>query len=193
MARRRWAWRSRRRPREWRRSRQCVCCRAPVGSAQRRVDNRPFRQVLAIRVDDLQERRLLDRVDGFVHVADTGQLDDDLIVTARLNERLADAETVYAAFERLAGALQRVAVDRDSSNGLGLQDDLEAALQVETLLDGMRGAHSRDVVVGTGQGDPGRKQGQHDDECQRHPGARPQSAVPFLGSSDVGRPNVRPT
>ena len=119
--------------------------RASVGGSERRVDYGSGRQILSVRVDDFQQRGLLQDPNRLLRIVDAGQLDDDLVVAAGLDERLADAKTVHPPLERLASAFQGAAIERLTRDRARLQDDLETALQVETLANGVRGPDAADV------------------------------------------------
>ncbi len=117
---------------------------------------------------------MLEDPDRFLRVIDAWEFDNNLIITARLYERLTNAETVHPALERLAGSFQGVAVKRLSHDWARLQHDLKSSLKIETLTDGMSSSNADDVEVRTGKRDPAGNNGQQDDECQSQQGSIPQ-------------------
>jgi hypothetical protein len=94
---------------------------------------------------------LLQNPNRFLRIRDTRQFDDDLVIASRLNQRLADAETIDPAFERAASAFQRILVNGLAGNRAGLQDDLESSLKIETLMDRMTSPEPLDVKCRTGK------------------------------------------
>jgi hypothetical protein len=80
-------------------------------------------------------------------IVDSWQLDDDLIVAPRLDQRLAHAKTVHPALECLAGTFQRVSIKCLARDRARLQDDLEPALQIKTAVNRMRSPETADVEI----------------------------------------------
>src|SRR5690606_35585655 len=81
---------------------------------------------------------------------------------------LAHAERVDAALDRVTGAEECVAADRLPGRRLGLEDHLQAALEVEPLMDGDAVALPVEgVEYPVGEVNPDRAQREQDDEDQR--------------------------
>jgi hypothetical protein len=108
-------------------------------------------------VDDFELGRLLKDGDRFLRVFDAWELDDDLVVTTGLDQRLADPKAVHPPFERVSGAVEGLFVNLLAGRRAGLKLDLEAALQVETLPDWTILLEARDVPCAAGEVDPRRE------------------------------------
>ena len=104
-------------------------CVLEVGTRKDRV---------AVLILELEHRRLADRLDGGVRVLDTRQLDDDAALALALDDRLREAERVDALLHDGDDAVHRIVVDLGDIRILCLEHDVRAALQVESLADGIR-------------------------------------------------------
>jgi hypothetical protein len=84
---------------------------------------------------DLVERQLRglsDHLRGLARILDAGKLDDDAVLAGAGEGRLGDAEGVDAPTDDAEGAVGGLGVGLDAFGVTGLEDDLGAALQVET-------------------------------------------------------------
>ena len=81
--------------------------------AERRVDDRSRLEGTVPAGSMISSSAVCCRMrDRLLRIVDAWQLDDDLIVAARLDQRLADAETIDPPLEGLSRAFQGVAVER---------------------------------------------------------------------------------
>jgi hypothetical protein len=112
-------------------------------------------------VVELELSRGAHLVDRALRVLDVREPDGDLVAAGALDLRLGHAERVGTLPDRLDGVVQRLlGHHRHLRRGLALVDELDAALQVEAELRGLRGD------------DPARRrqQEQHDREDRQVPG-----------------------
>jgi hypothetical protein len=151
-----------------------------------------------LRVDDLEQRRLAQHLDRLLRVVDARQLDDDLVVAAGLDQRLADAEAVDAPLEGPPRPLQRFLVDLLAGDRARLHHDLEPALEVEPLPGRVPRLEPADVEHRPRQRDPAGEERQQHDPDQHMPGANPHAE--HLGpptrrppAPTIGRPARRPS
>ena len=105
------------------------------------------------------------------------QLDDDLIIAARLDHRLADAEAADAALDRVARAGQLVRPDRLTRHRTGLQEDLQPPLQVEPLPDRQVLLPAQRIERGTRSDDPARQEAEDDNTDEDIPRSEAQGST----------------
>src|SRR5262249_32632098 len=98
--------------------------------------------------------------------------DADLVVAAGADDRLADAETVDASLDGVARAVQDIFIEFLTGGRLRLKENLDAALQVESLVDGDAPLDAGEVGGLTGEIDPDRDGGHDDDEDEHVPGTK---------------------
>ena len=123
----------------------------------------------------------------FLGIGDAWQLDDDLVVTPSLDHGLADAESVDASLQRRAHAVERRPIDRLAGNGLSLEDELQATLEIESLPNGVCRAETVNIEVRARKGDPCRDDGEHDDEREGPPVPSAQAVVSQCARTREGR------
>jgi hypothetical protein len=112
---------------------------AHAGPPQRRVHLRDHagKGVLHVGDAELEERRPLHDLLGAGRVAEAGKLHHDPVGPHALHQRLGHAELVDPGADHGQGALQRVGGIRHLPAALvNLQRQVNAALQVQALLDG---------------------------------------------------------
>ncbi len=95
-----------------------------------RVDRRPLDEV-RLQVVELELRRLADDLGGAGGVEDAGEVDRDLVGALPADLGLGDAELVDAVADDLDRAIEILIRNLTPLRRLGLEDELEPALQVE--------------------------------------------------------------
>ena len=90
---------------------------------------------------ELELAGLADRVERLLGVGDARDLHEDLVIALKLDDRLGRAEGVHAAFDDGTRLLHIVRRDIGTIGAVRAQDDRQAALDVEALVDAVLGRH----------------------------------------------------
>jgi hypothetical protein len=78
-----------------------------------------------------------DHFEGFIRIRDPGEFDDDAFLSRALQGWLGDPELIDAPTQDLEGSGHRVDIDSLGLRFPSLEDDLRAALEVESESNGM--------------------------------------------------------
>ncbi len=100
---------------------------------------------------------MADDIDRLLRIGNAGQLDDDLIAAAGLDDWLAYAQATDAALDRVTSPLKRVFIDGGPGWRIGLQEHLDAALQIEPFLNRVIGFEGASIERIAGKRNPTRE------------------------------------
>jgi len=124
-------------------------------------------------INDFQQRSFLQNLHRLLWVGNTWEFHNDLIISAGLDERLADSKAVYAALQGLPCPFECLSVDFLAGDRSGFEHNLQPPLQIEPLPDRVALFEAADVESGSRERNPARKQGQHDYEHKDPQGWEP--------------------
>ena len=129
----------------------------------------PSGQVAIADVDELELSCLADQGQRLFLVLQTGKLDDDPARALQLDERFGDAEPIDAVLDDLACGFDRCGIDLHISGEIGLKQDLDPSLQIQSQadLDWASKAQETDMDPWVGrQRDPGREAADEQDDYE---------------------------
>ena len=87
---------------------------------------------------EFQHRRLADRLNGLVRILDAGKLNDDTPLPFPLNDRLCQTKLIHALFHDAHNPLHSIVIDLCLGSVLRFQDNMRAALKIQSLTNGIR-------------------------------------------------------